>query len=335
MPLPIRQTIVAILLVCASQVTSVTAAEDDSASQPWRLWHGILFRVVPPAPAAASPTPASTSAGGSAAESAAEPAAEPAAEGPVSYLFGSIHYGTMDELDLDPAVLQDVLRTTQTLVSEADAETRFDSSYDTYRFLSPGLTMKRLLGAPAFEELKALLPAIKPEQLDRFKPWLILALLESRGEIASENNLDGQILQWSKEAQLKQAHLETLREQMIALDCIPEREHALVLSQRIAEPWVLRESSERVLGYYRNRDLVGWLDEVDAVVGLDPQGRGIETRARQCLLDERNARWLARLEPMLKAGRCFVAVGAIHLAGEDGLLNQLSRRGYRIVAEPI
>jgi uncharacterized protein YbaP (TraB family) len=183
--------------------------------------------------------------------------------------------------------------------------------------------------------LLALLPNQPRDVLRRFKPWLVLALLESRGEIAGPDNLDGRIAEWSKAASLKTAALESLREQMAALDCVPAREHAEVLAQRIAAPWVLREQSTEVLGFYRNRDLVAWMDEVDSMSGLDEHARGIETRAKRCLIEERNARWIGRLDPMLRAGSCFVAVGAIHLMGESGLLNQLALRGYTIVAQTI
>ena len=39
-----------------------------------------------------------------------------------------------------------------------------------------------------------------------------------------------------------------------------------------------------------------------------------------------------RLEPLLNQGRLFVAVGALHLPGEGGVLNLLAQRGYRITA---
>jgi uncharacterized protein YbaP (TraB family) len=39
-----------------------------------------------------------------------------------------------------------------------------------------------------------------------------------------------------------------------------------------------------------------------------------------------------RMEPYLKQGGAFVAVGALHLPGEQGLLRLLGRRGYTLPA---
>jgi uncharacterized protein YbaP (TraB family) len=50
------------------------------------------------------------------------------------------------------------------------------------------------------------------------------------------------------------------------------------------------------------------------------------------LLWQRNARMVERLLPVLETGRAFIAVGALHLPGERGLLGLLARRGYALEA---
>jgi uncharacterized protein YbaP (TraB family) len=37
-----------------------------------------------------------------------------------------------------------------------------------------------------------------------------------------------------------------------------------------------------------------------------------------------------RMQPYLKQGKAFVAVGALHLPGEQGLLKLLEQRGYSV-----
>jgi uncharacterized protein YbaP (TraB family) len=48
------------------------------------------------------------------------------------------------------------------------------------------------------------------------------------------------------------------------------------------------------------------------------------------LLDNRNARMLARLPPLMDGASVLVAVGAMHLAGDTGLVAGLRRIGYRV-----
>ena len=47
---------------------------------------------------------------------------------------------------------------------------------------------------------------------------------------------------------------------------------------------------------------------------------------------KRNIIWAERLQPYLKEGKAFITLNAIYLGGEDGLLAQLRKVGYRVKA---
>ncbi|MDZ7847866.1 MAG: TraB/GumN family protein [Owenweeksia sp.] len=48
------------------------------------------------------------------------------------------------------------------------------------------------------------------------------------------------------------------------------------------------------------------------------------------LVDDRNLKWLEKLRPLLDDGNVFVAVGALHLPGENGLITLLRKEGYEV-----
>ncbi|HPH72714.1 MAG TPA: TraB/GumN family protein, partial [Paludibacteraceae bacterium] len=48
------------------------------------------------------------------------------------------------------------------------------------------------------------------------------------------------------------------------------------------------------------------------------------------MLDARNLEWTKKLPDLLHKNSCFVAVGALHLVGENGLINLLRQKGYRV-----
>lgn len=49
------------------------------------------------------------------------------------------------------------------------------------------------------------------------------------------------------------------------------------------------------------------------------------------LLDQRNARWIPRIEAAIKSGKpTLVVAGALHFAGPRGVLALLEQRGYKI-----
>ena len=50
------------------------------------------------------------------------------------------------------------------------------------------------------------------------------------------------------------------------------------------------------------------------------------------LVDERNRDWMPVIEKYIKADACFIAVGALHLPGKEGLINLLQKAGYKVKA---
>ena len=50
------------------------------------------------------------------------------------------------------------------------------------------------------------------------------------------------------------------------------------------------------------------------------------------LVDKRNAAWLTKLPDMMTKSSCFIAVGAMHLGGANGLVKQLQKAGYKVKA---
>lgn len=281
---------------------------------------GVLFKVTPPAPVL---LPAE-SAGGS-------PAPMPPAS---SYLLGTIHFGTPQEQGIDYAQLGQLIDGSGTFINEVDIDSAWVPDYDGYRWLPEDAPLDAMIGAAGMAQAQALLPGVRLQDLRRMKPWAVLALLEARGEHAGEDTMDARLQRVAATAGKRMLHLETLEQQLQALDCVPASEQARVLDERLRKSWVLRIESAEAMAFYRSRVLDAWLASIDRMDGLDDAARAIEQRARVCLLEDRNARWIGPLETAFQDGASFVAVGAIHLVGPQGLLARLRSDGYRIEAMP-
>ncbi len=51
------------------------------------------------------------------------------------------------------------------------------------------------------------------------------------------------------------------------------------------------------------------------------------------LLNDRNKNWVKQLKEIMKKESVFVAVGAGHLTGQEGLISLLKKEGYKV--EPL
>ena len=48
------------------------------------------------------------------------------------------------------------------------------------------------------------------------------------------------------------------------------------------------------------------------------------------ILVDRNYTMTERMQPMLESGNAFIAIGAMHLPGEEGVLSLLAKNDYEI-----
>lgn len=58
----------------------------------------------------------------------------------------------------------------------------------------------------------------------------------------------------------------------------------------------------------------------------------VTQEGKDALLKNRNDKWLAQLPQIMNENPTLVIVGALHLAGEEGLLYQLDKMGYKVEA---
>lgn len=280
---------------------------------------GILFRVTAPSMAPVA---------GSASNRSASPAQ-------VSYLFGTIHFGTPEEQGLDYDKLGQILSGISVFANEADVDSRWDARLDNYRWLPVRKPLAGMIGAEAMAKANHLLPDVKPKDLQRMRPWLVLALLEERGEQGGNSSADVRLQRIAGGMGKRLVHLETLEDQLRALDCVPPEEHARVLAERLRNPLYLQLDSAEAMAAYKARDLGAWLADVERMEGLGDAAKQIEQRSRLCLLEDRNARWIGAIENLYREQSTLVVVGALHLVGPNGLIARLRQDGFQVDVVPM
>ncbi|MGB0980431.1 MAG: TraB/GumN family protein, partial [Croceimicrobium sp.] len=57
-----------------------------------------------------------------------------------------------------------------------------------------------------------------------------------------------------------------------------------------------------------------------------------ESESMEVMIDDRNKNWIVSLEEPLQEGGLFIAVGALHLPGEKGLIKLLQAKGFKFTA---
>lgn len=161
--------------------------------------------------------------------------------------------------------------------------------------------------------------------LDPYETWAAALMLQNAaaaaGEQDSGNGIDRALARaWTGRTE----ELEGAAAQLAIFDRLPEAQQRALLGA------VLRDAADRDV---RLRQLQhAWAHgDMGLIARVTDEGFAGQPGLREALLTARNRAWVARLEALLEArAQPFVAVGAAHLAGTEGLPALLAARGWRV-----
>ena len=120
--------------------------------------------------------------------------------------------------------------------------------------------------------------------------------------------------------------LETIDDQLkMLLRSIPVERQAEILVETIRNTKNIISENIRLDSLYISGD-------INALYDMLVEAEDMTEAEKFLLVDERNHDWLPKIEKYIKQEPCFIAVGALHLPGNDGLINLLRKAGYKVKA---
>lgn len=163
------------------------------------------------------------------------------------------------------------------------------------------------------------------EAFNDFTPFYVQSMmLQSNFKNQAGQAVDLYFYNEAKEQGKELIGLETMEEQLSAINSMPAEEQKEMLLQGMEED--LDDATDMLLKYYRKGDLEK-LAELS-----DEEGEGTSETFEQELILKRNYRMAERLEPYIRKHSTFIGVGALHLPGEEGIIELLRKAGYTVEA---
>ncbi len=254
-----------------------------------------------------------------------------------SYLFGTHHLISIHYLDSIPGVFpafnHSDMVVSEIVLNEADVPARIQKA----SVLPDSLTMKSLLTAEDFEFVdKELINTLKMSLKDitRMHPSLIqtiyeLELYRDRTRFDENTASDSYFQLVASQKGIPVKGLETVDKQielLFPMNNLKGKAEELVSTIRNKD--ILYDSYRELNRLYRTGNING-LERLNKTWNRE---WGISEEENTRMLDERNIDWVAQLPDLMKSNSCFIAVGALHLPGEKGLINLLRNKGYKVTA---
>jgi uncharacterized protein len=167
---------------------------------------------------------------------------------------------------------------------------------------------------------------------DNVSPVIIMTIFEGVSMGLDQSALGGgaQVLDLylhdeAKKAKKKIIGIETVNEQLGALGSLSFQEQADMLTQEVDSFRVNKNGGQEVLKYYLGQDL-------DSLSANDDDSKKSEKFYKALVID-RNERMASRIGEFIKKQSTFIAIGALHLPGDAGVITLLRKKGFTV--EPV
>lgn len=250
----------------------------------------------------------------------------------VGHLFGTIHSDRPEVLDL-PAPVARAFEDAQRYAFEVDQRDIDRREIVRIMHYPDGTSLPRRLPGELWARTReaAAQRGLRVDAITAMEPWA-LAMILGLPPADPQRILDMHLQRRARQTGQPVTGLETVAEQLSIFDRLDESAQLDMLATAVkaVESGQADALFERMVRAWLARDLsriVELADDHPAVA--DPE---TNDRLMRRLLEERNRRMVERMQPLLDAGGAFIAVGAMHLAGDDGLVRLLERRGYKVEA---
>jgi len=257
------------------------------------------------------------------------------------YLVGSIHALGKSDYPL-PAPYEVALKNSKRFVFEFDPNrgAEFERKFEAAAKYPPGTDIRSKIDPQLLAWLCKNIWTVKADSRHgkrariagfdselRYKPWWIaqhLAAPASYSKSSASHGLDNYFVDHAKMAGKEIGGLESVDEHVAVMGGLSDRDSEFMLRDALTQPTDAQKEFNRMYKAWRRGDIA-------ALWAGDARLRNQAPRIAARLVEDRNVKWVPRIEAELKTGKpTAIVAGALHFAGPRGVIALLQKRGCQI-----
>jgi uncharacterized protein YbaP (TraB family) len=261
-----------------------------------------------------------------------------------SYLFGTMHMSDPRVTTL-PAAARKAYDAAGTIVIETtevlDQQKMMAALYrepDLMMF-TDGTTLSSLLSPGDAALVNKALDArgIPPATMAKMKPWMLSAMIalpacELARKASGAPVLDVKLAEDAKASGKSVEGLETVADQLRAMASLPLAFHMKGLVDTLKLGDKVNDINETMIVLYQRGDIGMFWPLFRAAMPEDKEDPAGYAAFEEAMITSRNKVMVDHAGPILAKGNAFIAVGALHLPGADGLVEDFRKAGYTVTA---
>jgi uncharacterized protein YbaP (TraB family) len=243
-----------------------------------------------------------------------------------SYLYGTIHVSDIEITTL-PQPVNKALNESSQFVMEALPDLEQLSLFSRSMFFNDGTLLSSLVDKPIYDNTKTILAAYRlgADAVSVMKPWAAFLLMNYPPDEGEP--LDMVLLSLAKQNGSQVAGLETLKEQAKLFSDLSIAEQVKLLTDTVCHYDQVEQDFQAMKAFYLKRDLEGLFNYAQR---FSVEDKPVYEKLMKKLIEDRNYIMAERMQSFLKQGNAFVAIGAMHLPGKEGVLALLEKQGYSV-----
>ena len=243
-----------------------------------------------------------------------------------SYVFGTFHILCKDDIQFS-ANMQAALKASQQVYFEMDLD---DPKNTLGGMFFMNMKDKTLSDLYTVEELQKVTKFYKDSlkmnlsYFNKMKPMMLAALLYPRMmPCKTPSGVEIELMTIAKKEKKEILGFETIEFQSSIFDSIPYSVQAKDLLKSIDSMAKYKLYFNKMVQTYKNQ-------QTDSLVAIVNDKTFTDGENNDALLKNRNVNWVKQLKTILPKTNIFMAVGAAHLFGKDGLIDLLRKDGFTV-----
>jgi uncharacterized protein YbaP (TraB family) len=247
-----------------------------------------------------------------------------------SYIFGTFHViCESDMLPLDR--LNELIAASGQTIMEIDMDdpAELQALIGAGSQTSNGKSLSDYLSPAKYKKVDGVVReylGVSVDTMKTMKPSLIGIRILTSPKATGCTKLSGYdlaILQASIRGQKPIVGLETVEFQSKALEAKPIAKQAEDLYKSASNPPKYINELKTMMEIYKQQD-------VDKISEFAAKQMKKDKQVGEVLIDDRNRSWIPKIEAAIAGKPAFIAVGAAHLGGKNGVLELLRKNGYTV-----
>lgn len=245
-----------------------------------------------------------------------------------SYLFGTIHMICPGDYLWTPA-MQQALGRSRKVAFELDMDDpQLKMQVATGMMLQDGKTLEDFYTEAEYKQLKAAVDSnagLPMEMLKTLKPFAVLSMLAARSASCSQpDSYEGNITSIAQKDNKEIVGLEAVQDQLDIFEKMNTDSTARMLLKVVNDPGEMKGQFDAMVSAYKQQDLPALYE---LIISSPDYKDDLNT-----LLFDRNRKWIPVIAKLTRVQPTFIAVGAGHLWGDDGVISLLRKAGYTVNA---